>query len=93
MITGIAAGALGGALLAAAFLGSVWYSAGRATSGDGRLRPLILGPLARVSLVGGGFLVLARWGGPATVTTAFITFLVVRGAVVWRVHATGNGPT
>ncbi|MGM0386530.1 MAG: ATP synthase subunit I, partial [Actinomycetota bacterium] len=84
-------GTLGGAVLAAAFLGGLWLTVRRATADGGRALPLALGSLTRIVLVAAGFVLMARFGGPVAMATAFVTFVVVRTAITWRVRVTEGG--
>lgn len=93
MILSIVLGALGGAVLAAAFLGGLWLTVRRQTATGGRALPLVLGALARVVLVAAGFVVITRLGGPIAVASAFVVFLVVRTVIIRRVRADGGART
>lgn len=90
MILSIVLGALGGAVLAAAFLGGLWLMVRRqmATSGPGL--SLALGSLARIALVAAGFVVITRLGGPIAVASAFVAFMAVRTVIIRRIRADGG---
>jgi F1F0 ATPase subunit 2 len=93
MITEMVLGAVGGAVLAAAFLGALWWTVRRTTADGGRALPLALGALARVALVAAGFVAIARFAGPVAMASAFVAFVLVRTAIVWRVRVAGGAGT